>query len=297
MALVCLQSWDVDVENVASCFFITENDKSTLQSVVESLNYQHIIHHNRDYYDPDGFTYPKGLGRLLNTECALLHSVLPILDFDYRLAAFLARPSRSGAVLKAELQLASFSQLELTSFFPFLAEAHTGSMWMAVGLWQHSKNIESNEAENVSDDVQISRSGVAISRAALRQVKRTYTSLFNTFQSLFYGVVVDAVCEPWDLEQHECEELQQHLAWAYLRQLTTTTRNETGAFTHELYFPPSSDASVFLPAWMNNGGRSSAFTNRYRKSGSCENHLDDWTYVPTAIIYQVGVEIGVDLEV
>ncbi|CAJ0550806.1 Ff.00g107360.m01.CDS01 [Fusarium sp. VM40] len=233
-ALVCLLNWGIQFDRVVSCFFASDLERA----------------------------------RFVNT--SLILTLLPIVDFDYRLAAFIALHTNSTIVLKAKLQLAAILITGIDQLFTFpshdetakahfsqylvqacrgwtTALAHHGSMWMAVGLWKHStlSDVRVNNESNLRG-VKIPGTETTVNFPASLHVQKTLTSLTNALITHYIAVLPDHLPES-PMSKEYCETIQEHLAYAYCNQTTIVTIGAHGLLQHQLKLGPADATFVSVP--------------------------------------------------
>ncbi|KAJ4262937.1 hypothetical protein NW762_006550 [Fusarium torreyae] len=342
-SLVCLvdAGWGVDIGRVISCFFISETDQSTSELILYRLrNLDFTSHEPEDDEFQDYEEFPTSLGSIGKLS-HVLQSILPIVDFDYRLALFIALPYESSVVLKTKLQLAAILTTGIDRLFSFpplgsktqkqyrrslikacrgwtISLAHTGSIWLAVGLWRRSLSIsqETHPDGGHSDDIRIPDVGVTVNSAMARQVQQTLTSLTNHMLMGEVAVLPDHYPESRQLRSEERFILHKHLARAYWNQLTTVMCNVGNHPVVELHEKPQGGGFVDLPPWVKNTvnfkslakrdlssrGRDAVwkvhkgtilgmFQGMCREARSSNILLNDWTWIPTAAVCQMGLDL------
>lgn len=334
LALVCLKDWEIDIEEIISCFFSKgQQQQSNLRTVRYILYMQ-----NATRYVPEGWSSEdeagaeRGLFNVLGTELlereSFLQKVLPIVDFDYRLAVFIARPTQSAKVFKVKLQLAAILVTGIEKLFTFahrgsmpyeeykkslilacqgwtsLLARTGGSMWLAVGLWK-SGALGMEGCDTVeSSNIEIPGAPVTMNKAAFHAVQRTLDSLTNACALSYVPVLPDSL--PHEvLSESESDEIQEHLAWAYMHQIVQTRRMPDGSIVHRLLNGTIDDYSITLPPWTfdesdvdgllnsdvpyyNDGSHADRifgiFHGMSREFEISNFYLDDWTYIPGNII-------------
>ncbi|KAG5791031.1 hypothetical protein H9Q69_009909 [Fusarium xylarioides] len=287
LSLVILMDWEIDILKIISCFFSTEQQRSTVNTLRWRFLYQHVARYvAEDSDDEDAYTAEEdgifnSLGDLIDTRTHIVRQLLPILDFDYRLAVFLARPTESDKVFKVKLQLAAILTVGIDKLFNFRHRgtmsheeyrdsiieacqgwswplAHTGSMWLAVGLWKHGATIVGDNDSN--------------------------TTMTDSNEVGIPGT-----------------EIQQHLVWAYIHEIVETRKLPAGKIVHQLgegSREPRDDFCVTLPPWAFDGTDygnlleedgsyhddmeciMGVFHGMSREFGMSNLYLDDWTYIP-----------------
>ncbi|PNP81484.1 hypothetical protein FNYG_05159 [Fusarium nygamai] len=303
LSLVILMDWEIDILKIISCFFSTEQQKSTANTLQWRFFNQHVARYvAEDSDDEDAYTAEddgifNSLGDLIDARTHIVRQLLPILDFDYRLAVFLARPTQSAKVFKAKLQLAAILTVGIDKLFNFphrgtmsheeyrdsLIEAchgwtwplaHTGTMWLAVGLWKHGATIVGDSDKNTtmtdSNEVGIPGTSVTMNLDAFNSVQRALTALSNTFISSFIPVLPDFLAETKEMDDSECEEIQQHLVWAYIHQIVERRKLPDGKIVHQLDGSCDDDIECIM----------GVFHGMSREFGMSNLYLDDWTYIP-----------------
>ncbi|KAM0186313.1 hypothetical protein ACHAPI_011799 [Fusarium lateritium] len=270
-ALVCLLNWGIRFDRVVSCFFASDSQRLASAHTIDVLRCQEItshILHDEDQTLEVFQSFPTKLGDQLVESTSLLLDLLPIVDFDYRLAAFVARHTLSDAVLKAKLQLAAIlvtgidqvlihreptEELYPQSLFNSCrgwttSLANKGSMWIAVGLWKHSTLIVDEVVKNDSNayEFRIPGTGVAVNIPASRRVQKTITSLANTLITNYTAVLPDDIPE-FPLTEEGCDEIQEHLAYAYYNHTATISLDANGHLLYQLKDGPAGVTSVSIP--------------------------------------------------
>ncbi|KAF5641064.1 uncharacterized protein FTJAE_4246 [Fusarium tjaetaba] len=341
LSLVILMDWEIDILKIISCFFPTEQQKSIVDKIQYGFLYQHVARYvAEDSDDEDAYTAEEdsifnSLGDLIEDRESIVRQLLPILDFDYRLAVFLARPTQSCKVFKAKLQLAAILTVGIDKLFNFphrgtmsheeyrdsLIEAchgwtsplaHTGSMWLAVGLWKHGATIVGDHNMADLNEVKIPGTSVTMNLDAFNSVQRVLTALSNTFISSFISVLPDFLAETVEMDDSECEEIQQHLVWAYIHQIVETRKLPDGKIVHQLGASSREfrgDFCITLPPWAFDD---TDYDNLLEEDGSCDEniecimgvfhgmsrefgmsnvYLDDWTYIPEPALRNVCLEM------
>ncbi|KAM0548034.1 hypothetical protein ACHAPJ_010092 [Fusarium lateritium] len=342
-SLVCLvdSGWGVDIGKAISCFFTSDTDMSTSELILGRLAQQHVTSHMPDDQEVDDYAeFPISLGDI-GKRSYILQSILPIVDFDHRLALFIVLPYESSVVLRTKLQLAAIliTGIDRLFTFPPLGSktrkqyrrslvkacrgwttplAHTGSIWLAVGLWRRSLSIsqETHPDGGHSDDIRIPGVGVTVNSAMARQAQQTLTSLTNNMLMKEVAILPDHVPESRQLTSKECFILHKHLAQAYWYQLTTVTCDVDGHPAVELHEKPQGGIFVDLPPWVKNtvefknlakadmssyrrdivydvheGTILGMFQGMYRDACSSNILLNDWTWIPTAAVCQMGLDL------
>ncbi|KAF5547729.1 hypothetical protein FMEXI_5055 [Fusarium mexicanum] len=246
------------------------------------------------------------LGTTLHERTSLVQKLLPIVDFDHRLAVFVARPTHSAKVLKVKLQLAAILVTGIERLFSVAPRgnmpyeeynnslvntcqgwtcllSHTGSMWLAVGLW---------------------KDGTAAVERLDKSAAGTY--LIDKRLCLSYiPVLPDSLPETGGLSESESDEIREHLAWAYLHQVVQTKRALNGEIFHRLLNGTRDIYSITLPPWTfdesdfnalladdipyyNDGSHDDRifgiFHGMSREFVMSNFYLDDWNYIPGYII-------------
>jgi hypothetical protein len=327
---VCLLDWKIDIQKIMSCVFSSGEQKSTVDRIRMDLLSQHVTRYIPDDENSDDGTWneehemPNSLGDTIDERTSIVQKLLPIFDFDYRLAVFLARPTQSHKAFKAKLQLASIMTVGIDRLFNFthrgtmtheeyrdsLVEAcrgwsfslaHTGSMWLAVGLWKHGTMVVDDHDTNTIDTSKVKIPGtvVTMNLDAFRSVQQILTSLTKFFISSYIAVLPDSLIEA-EMSDSECEEIQEHLGWAYLHQIVETKKLPDGTIAHQLCKGPEEDYSITLPPWTfdeadfdnlleedisyyDDGSHYDRifgiFHGMSREFGMSNLYLDDWTYV------------------
>ncbi|KAF5639230.1 hypothetical protein F52700_4082 [Fusarium sp. NRRL 52700] len=238
------EHWEIDILKIISCFFPTKKQKSTVNKIQWVFYDQHVARYvAKDSDDEDAgskeengiFKKLNSLGGLIDARAHIVQQLLPILDFDYRLVVFLARPIESDKVFKAKLQLAAILTVGVDRLFTFphrgimlhedyrdsLIEAchgwtwplaYTGSMWLDVGLWKHGATIVGDHSMADSNEVAIPRTSVTMNLDAFNSVQRALTALSSTLIPSFVAVLPDFLAKTEEMDDDECDEIQQHLA-------------------------------------------------------------------------------------
>ncbi|CCT72058.1 uncharacterized protein FFUJ_13944 [Fusarium fujikuroi IMI 58289] len=235
------------------------------------------------------------LGDSINARAHIVQQLLPILDFNYRLTVlhdlqslirlfnFPHRGTMSNEEYRDSLVAACHGWT-----WPL---AHTGSMWLAVGLWKHGATIVRDH--NMTDSNE-----------------RALTALSNTFISSFIAVLPDFLAETEEMTGSECSEIQKYLAWAYIHQIVETRKLSDGKIVHQLGAStrePQDNFCVTLPPWAFDGND---YSNFIEEDGSCDDdiecimgvfhgmsrefampnlYLDDWTYIPGPALRHVSL--------
>ncbi|KAI6776577.1 hypothetical protein HG530_000522 [Fusarium avenaceum] len=269
-ALVCLPNWGIQFDRVVSCFFTSDLERLTSTHIINVLRRQGITNYipPGEIQDENEFQFPTALGApFVNTP--LILTLLPIVDFDYRLAAFIALHTNSTIVLKVKLQLAAILVTGIDQLFTFpshdetakahfsqylvqscrgwtTALAHHGSMWMAVGLWKHSTliNARVNDGSNPRG-VKIPGTEVTVNFPASLHVQKTLTSLTNALITHYIAVLPDHIPE-FLMSKEDCEMIQEDLAYAYCNQTTIVTKGADGLL-HQLKLGPADATFVSEP--------------------------------------------------
>jgi hypothetical protein len=330
-ALVCLLNWGIQFDRVISCFFAYDLEKLASRHIIDVLRRQEITSHkpHGEIQDVNALQFPTALGEHFVDDTSLILTLLPIVDFEYRLATFIARHTNSSVVLKVKLQLAAILVTGINQLFTFpyhdvtakeqfsqslvescrgwtTALAHQGSMWMAVGLWKHSTllNVKVNNESNRG--VMIPSTETIVNFPAALHVQKTLTSLTNALIAHYIAVLPDHIPES-PMFKEDCEEIQEHLAYAYCNQTTIFTMGADGLLQHQLKLGPADATSVFVPPRLidsthfdrlfreDNGlphGSAVWYDSKIcgiyhglrREFGLGEIHLDDWTYIPSKFI-------------
>ncbi|KAG4267259.1 hypothetical protein FPRO04_04871 [Fusarium proliferatum] len=302
LALVCLKDWELDIEKILS-LGTQRIIREAISEAEERLNF---------------------LGTRFHGKASLLLKLLPIVDFDYRLAVFIAHPTQSAKVFKVKLQLAAILVTGIEKLFTFarrgsmpyeeykkslilacqgwtsLLARTGGSMWLAVGLWKSgAAGVEDRDVAELSD-VKIHGAPVTMNMAAFHAVQRTLNSLTNACALSYIPVLPDSLPENDVLSDSESDEIQEHLAWAYLWQVVQTERLPDGKIVHRLLNGTHNNYTLTLPAWAfdesdvdcllggdvayySDGSHDNSifgiFHGMSREFGISNFYLDDWTYI------------------
>lgn len=317
LALVCLKDWELDIEKILSCFFSEDQQQSILTLFRCRLGTQRIIREAISEAE-ERLNF---LGTRFHGKASLLLKLLPIVDFDYRLAVFIAHPTQSTKVFKVKLQLAAILVTGIEKLFTFarrgsmpyeeykkslilacqgwtsLLARTGGSMWLAVGLWKSgAAGVEDRDVAELSD-VKIHGAPVTMNMAAFHAVQRTLNSLTNACALSYIPVLPDSLPENDVLSDSESDEIQEHLAWAYLWQVVQTERLPDGKIVHRLLNGTHNNYTLTLPAWAfdesdvdcllggdvpyyNDGSHDNSIFGIFHGMYGISNfYLDDWTYI------------------
>ncbi|KIL90215.1 hypothetical protein FAVG1_05945 [Fusarium avenaceum] len=296
-ALVCLLNWGIRFDRVVSCFFASDLETLTSTHIINVLRRQEITNHipHGEIQDVNELQFPTALGaRFVNT--SLILTLLPIVDFDYRLAAFIALHTNSPIVLKVKLQLAAILVTGIDQLFTFpshdeaakahfsqylelacrgwtTALAHHGSMWMAVGLWKHSTLINAGDNDESNPrEVQIPSTGVTVNFPASLHVQKTLTSLTNALITNYIAVLPDHLPES-PMSKEDCETIQEHLAYAYCNQTTIVTMGADGPLQHQLKLGPTDATFVSVPPRLIYGTH---FDRLFREDNDLPHEFPVW---------------------
>ncbi|KAF5247233.1 hypothetical protein FANTH_6490 [Fusarium anthophilum] len=335
LALVCIKDWEIDIGKIISCFFSSAQQYFILRPVRYNLYMQGVTRYiPKGRSDEDISGAEKGffqlLGTALHERTSIVQKLLPVFDFDHRLAVFVARPTHSAKVLKVKLQLAAILVTGIERLFSFAPRgnmpseeyksslvntcqgwtcllSHTGSMWLAVGLWKDgTAAVERlDKSAGQPNEIEILGTPVTMNNAAFHDVQRTLTSWTNACALSYIPVLPDSLPETGGLSESESDEIREHLAWAYLHQVVQTKRALNGEMFHRLLNGTHDIYSITLPPWTfdesdfdtlladdiphyNDGSHDDRifgiFHGMSREFAMSNFYLDDWTYIPGYII-------------
>ncbi|KAJ4179277.1 hypothetical protein NW755_012621 [Fusarium falciforme] len=229
-----MQSWGIDVKRVVRRCVRAPALHMTME-MLDRLSVQRIISQDR-------FILP-GL------DAKAFRAILPMVNYDHRLALFVALDSESPDIVvkMVKVQLAALatfglervfspksleqSLLELTladeQLFSLLFEAcrgygrrlaQTGTMWLSLGLWKHFLSVQSgldNPRFKALHDI----IGMDIGVAQLAEKRVTEMCRALQAQGIKISPAMQVSDENTDIDKDEVSQLQAHLLRSFLHQL------------------------------------------------------------------------------
>ncbi|KAI8656142.1 hypothetical protein NCS55_01268900 [Fusarium keratoplasticum] len=175
------------------------------------------------------------------TRLRRLQAVLPILDYDHRLAYFVAQHTDTTILRQSKLQLASLLAVGVLKVINLPAEmrdaldalalncwgytrplAKQGAIWMALGLWKLAAKQFHDFHEAVSDltHVPVFGTPLHVSLKESTKVVHTINRLASALKKPHIGLIdLPTADETGELDEAGCLELQTHLFTAFLGQL------------------------------------------------------------------------------
>lgn len=232
-ALAGFEAWGIDALKVAGCFLPGMEDYA-LMTMMKRLIDQGLLRQTPG-------TGCLGL-QIRGKEADIFKAVLPILDYDHRLAYFVAQRTDNMILQQSKHQLASLlavGVLRVFHFPPNIPEgldgwasecwgytrplARQGAMWMALGLWKRAARqfYDFRHAEGVKVPyLPLAETPISVSLHRSRQVVSGITRLNSALKKLHIGLIdVPTADETGELDDADCLELQTHLFTAFLGQL------------------------------------------------------------------------------
>ncbi|KAL2670492.1 hypothetical protein Neosp_014280 [[Neocosmospora] mangrovei] len=232
-ALAGVEAWGIDALEVAGCF-VPHMEEYALMTTVKRLIDQGLLRR------------AQGTGLLAlqihDKEAEVFKAVLPILDYDHRLAYFVAQHTDNMILRQSKLQLASLLTVEASELMNLPADmgedfdalaskcwgytrplAKQGTMWMVLGLWKlaakHLNDFHEGMITNLTH-VPVLGTPVHVSLLESAKVANTIKKLTRALAKLHIGLIdVPTADETGELDRAGCVELQTHLFTAFLGQL------------------------------------------------------------------------------
>ncbi|EEU35476.1 uncharacterized protein NECHADRAFT_86219 [Fusarium vanettenii 77-13-4] len=232
-ALAGVEAWGIDALEVAGCF-VPHMEEYALMTTVKRLIDQGLLRRVQG-------TGCLGL-QIHDKEAEVFKAVLPILDYDHRLAYFVAQHTDNVILRQSKLQLASILTVEALELMKLPADmgddfdalaakcwgytrplAKQGTMWMVLGLWKlaakHLNDFHEGMITNLTH-VPVFGTSVHVSLMESTKVANTIKRLTRALAKLHIGLIdVPTADETGELDRAGCVELQTHLFTAFLGQL------------------------------------------------------------------------------
>lgn len=250
------------------------------------------------------------------TQTAAFKAILPLLNYDPRLALFVSLPCSSPDVLQAKIELAAILTVGLGEVVSLnaplgrMAEVRSkliaacsgriqplvsqGTLWLILCLWKQAivqtKDIEFEYTEDW--EVVVGDGWATVSRVHCRDTIKLIKAVKYAMSNV--GVKVSQYLLPIDFGRYsddECLELQYGLMCAFAHQLTMARRGQGDRFTVRLVTTAANlkksiayvskiPSSVDVVAITRHVGKLTfgIYTELYRQGSTVA--LLDWTWIP-----------------
>ncbi|KAH7121632.1 hypothetical protein EDB81DRAFT_891200 [Dactylonectria macrodidyma] len=264
------------------------------------------------------FNWPLRLVRLaqgLGAATRLLHCLLPPVDYNERLAHFMASPSMTDRVTLVKAQVAAaltFSLDKLVDDFePTLGQVmaagsrgltshicQLGTIWMLVALVVKALHI----VDTTDDFVDMRPSSVTLVDGSLdimvnpgaHQVRQLTLSLGDTYVRCNVPMAPMSWVEGDAIDQDELDNLYRDLLMAFGHQIAICRLTENGIVQmidlasrqplHLTTFAWSMIDWHYISASSDNGVFIGVYTSAHRESASSLFCIEDWTWIPGRIV-------------
>ncbi|KAJ4325192.1 hypothetical protein N0V84_003574 [Fusarium piperis] len=232
-ALASFEGWGINALSVAACFAPDMEDDALIATRKRLID-QGLLRQSLE-------TNCLGL-QVRDKEADVFKAVLPILNYDHRLAYLVAQRTDNMILRRSKLQLASLLAVGISDVFLFPLEmsedldalaskcwgytrplAKQGAMWMALGLWKraaHEYHDFQTTRGILPQHLAVPETPIDVSLGRSAQVVFTMKRLTNALHTLHIGSIdIPIAEESGELDEDGCLELQTHLFMAFLGQL------------------------------------------------------------------------------
>lgn len=245
-----MQSWGIDPKRVVRrCVQAPALDMT--MEMLDRLKLQRVI-------SQSGFILPK-------PDDKAFRSILPLVDYDHRLALFVALDSGNPdhMVRMVKVQLAALAVFGLERIFSFnspeqdlweMTEKHPhlpsmvygacvgygrslatrGTMWLSLGLWKH---FLSTDYAPHNPKAKALHSLVRVDRGLSQMAEDRANEMFHALrtQGIMVPPGIQVAREVNEIDMAQQSQLQAHLLQAFLHQLIAVHRpNESSELAHDL---------------------------------------------------------------